>query len=104
MNPTLSTYLLHILQGQETAVQVLIFVLNSLRDVEFLLRSVGDPTIWEQGKKDSLSRGKQYDLVSFLMFICFLNYMVFPQNGRYYSSLQATLQFWILNISIVCSW
>ena len=36
MNLTLTTYL-HILQGQWSAVQVLIFILNSLRDVEFFM-------------------------------------------------------------------
>ena len=35
MNPALPTYFLQILQEQWSAVQVLIFVLNSSRDVEF---------------------------------------------------------------------
>ena len=34
MNPTLPTYLYHSMQGQWSAVQVLIWVLNSLRDAE----------------------------------------------------------------------
>ena len=59
----------------------------------FLLSLVKDPIIWEQGKKDSLSRDKQYDLVFFLMYNRFLNYKLFPQNGRYHSSIQVTLQF-----------
>ena len=54
---------------------------------------VEDPTTWEQGKKDSLSRDKQYDIVFFLMYNCFLNYKVFPQIGIYHSSVQVTLQF-----------
>ena len=44
MNPTLPTYFLHILQGQYSGincssinVQVLIFVLNSLREAEFFI-------------------------------------------------------------------
>ena len=46
MNPTPPTYFLHILQGQWSVVQVLIFVLNSLRDADFYLLSlVEDPTI-----------------------------------------------------------
>ena len=58
----------------------------------FLFNLVEDPTIWEQGKKSSPSSDKQYDLIFFLMYNCFLNYKVFPQNGRYHSSIQATLQ------------
>ena len=37
MNPTLPTYFLHILQGQRSAAQLLIFVLNSLREAEFFI-------------------------------------------------------------------
>ena len=37
MNPTLPTYFLHILQGQPSNAQVLIFVLNSLREAEFFI-------------------------------------------------------------------
>ena len=37
MNPTLPTYFLHILQGQRSNAQVLIFVLNSLREAEFFI-------------------------------------------------------------------
>ena len=59
----------------------------------FLLSLVHDPTIWEQGKKDSLSRDKQYGLVFFLMYNHFLNYKVLPQNGTYHSSIQVKLQF-----------
>ena len=88
MNPTLPTYFLHIScifyksRGQINAL-VLIFVLNSLRKAEFLLSLVNDPTIWQQGKRDSLSRDRKYDLVFFLTYKCFLNHKVFPQNGRY---------------------
>ena len=53
MNPTLPTNFLHTLQGQQEAAQVLIFVLNSLREENFLLSLIEDSTIWEQGKKDS---------------------------------------------------
>ena len=35
MNPTLTTYFLQILKGQQSNAQVLIFVLNSLREAEF---------------------------------------------------------------------
>ena len=58
MNPILPTYFLHILQGQRSNAQVLIFVLNSLREADFLLSLVEDPTICEQGKKHCLSRDK----------------------------------------------
>ena len=37
MDPTLQTYFLHILQGQRLNAQVLIFVLNSLREAEFFI-------------------------------------------------------------------
>ena len=37
MNPTLPTYFLHILKEQRSAAQVLIFVLNSLREAEFFI-------------------------------------------------------------------
>ena len=37
MNPTLPTYFLHILAGQRSNVQVLIFVLNSLIEGEFFI-------------------------------------------------------------------
>ena len=37
MNPTLQTQFLHILQGQRSAAQVFIFVLNSLRKAEFFI-------------------------------------------------------------------
>ena len=60
MNPTLTTYFLQILKGQQSNAQVLIFVLNSLRDAEFF--------IWEQGKKNRLLHDKKYDLVFFLMY------------------------------------
>ena len=59
----------------------------------FWLTLVEDSTVWEQGKKDSLRCDKQYEFVFFLMCNCFLNYKVFPQNGRYHLSIQATLQF-----------
>ena len=97
MNPTLPIYFLHILQGRRSNAQVLTFVLNSLRGAEFLLSLVEDPTIWEQGKKDSLSRDKQYDLVFFLMYNRFLNYKVFSQNGRYYSSIKACVRYFLSN-------
>ena len=79
MNPTLPTpptYFLHILQWQWSNAQVLIFCLFFLISWEkqnFLLNLVEDPTIWEQGKKDSLSRDKRHDLVFFLMYNRFLN-------------------------------
>ena len=38
MNLTLPTYFLHILQGQRFNAQVLIFVLNSLREAEFFIQ------------------------------------------------------------------
>ena len=84
MNPTLPTYVLYILQGQRSNAQVLIFVLNSLREAEFFIELYRRP--------HSLSRDKQYDLVFFLTYNGFLNYKVFTQNGRY-SSIQVTLQF-----------
>ena len=37
MNPTHPAYFLHILHGQRSNAQVLIFVLNSLREVEFFI-------------------------------------------------------------------
>ena len=37
MNPTLPTCFLHILQGQRSNAQLLIFVLNSLREAEFFI-------------------------------------------------------------------
>ena len=37
MNPTLPTYFLHIMQGQWSAVLVLMSVLNCLREGEFLI-------------------------------------------------------------------
>ena len=37
MNLTLVTYFLHILQGQWSNAQVLIFVLNSLREADFFI-------------------------------------------------------------------
>ena len=60
MNPTLPTYFLQILRGQQSNAQVLLFVLNSLREAEFF--------IWEQGKKNRVLRDKRYDLVFFLMY------------------------------------
>ena len=53
----------------------------------YLLSLVEDPTIWEQGKKDSPSRDKQYDLVFFLMYNRFLNYKVFPQKKQRFSGV-----------------
>ena len=44
MNPTLPTYFLHILQGQQSDAQVLVFVLNFLREAEFFVSLVEDPT------------------------------------------------------------
>ena len=38
MNPTLQTYFLHNLQGQWSAIQVLIFVLSSFREDECLMK------------------------------------------------------------------
>ena len=38
MNPTLPTYFLHILQGQRSNGQELIFVLNPLREAEFFVQ------------------------------------------------------------------
>ena len=35
MNPTVATYFLLILQGQQSAAQTLIFVLHSLRETEY---------------------------------------------------------------------
>ena len=92
MNPALSTYFLHIRQGQQSNAQALVFVLIPWEKQNFLLSLVEDPTIWEQGKKDSLSRDKQYDLVFFPMYNWLLNYKVFPQNGRYHLSIQVILQ------------
>ena len=37
MNPALSTYFLHIRQGQWSNAQALVFVLNSLREAEFFI-------------------------------------------------------------------
>ena len=37
MKPTLPTYFLHILQGQHSNAEVIIFVLNSLRQAEFFI-------------------------------------------------------------------
>ena len=37
MDPTLPTYFLHVLQAQRSNALVLIFVLNSLREVEFFI-------------------------------------------------------------------
>ena len=37
---------------------------------------VEDSTVLEQGKKDSLSCDKQYDLVFFLMYNCFLTLLL----------------------------
>ena len=37
MNPAFPKYFLHILQGQLSAAQVLIFVLNYLREAEFFI-------------------------------------------------------------------
>ena len=71
----------------------------------FLLSLVEHPTILRQGKKDSLSRDIQYTYPNtgkygpiktpylddfhtvFLMRNCFFNDKVFPQNGRYHSSV-----------------
>ena len=38
----------------------------------FLLNLVEDPAIWGQGKKDSLSRDKQYDQTVFVKNIFFI--------------------------------
>ena len=55
MNSTLQTSFLHILQGQQSAAQVLIFVLNSFRKIpfpqNFFLSLVDGPIIWEHRKK-----------------------------------------------------
>ena len=91
MNPTLQKYLLHILEGQLSGVQVLIFALNSLRKAVLFVKFGRSPTIWERGKKGSLSHDKQHDLVFNDNY--FLNYKVFPKNRRYHSSILATLQF-----------
>ena len=93
MNPTLPTYFSGSLQGKQPA-----DFLFSIRweKQNFLLSLVDDATIWGQGNKDTLtssSRNKQYDLVFFLMYRCFLNYNAIPQNTRYHSSIHATLQF-----------
>ena len=37
MNPTLPTYFLHILHGQRSNAQLLMFVLNSVREAEFFI-------------------------------------------------------------------
>ena len=58
MNPTIKHISLCILQGQWPAVQVLIFALSSLRDAEFLIEFSRNSIIWEQEKKDFLSRDK----------------------------------------------
>ena len=50
-------------------------------------------TIWDQGKEDWLTWDKQYDIVFLPMYNCFLNYQVFPHNGKCYSSFQTTLKF-----------
>ena len=76
MNPTLPTYFLHILQGQRSNAQVLIFVFNSLRKAEFFIE-------FGRGSHNLGARKERL----------FLNYKVFPQNGRYHSSIQVTLQF-----------
>ena len=65
---TLPTYFLYILQEQWLIAQVLIFVLNSLRDTKL----VEVPRIYGQGKKDCLNLDNHYDLVFFLMYNCFL--------------------------------
>ena len=38
MNPTLQTYFLYNLQGQWSAIQVLMFVLSSFREAECLMK------------------------------------------------------------------
>ena len=66
MNPTLPTYSCIFYKDRSNA-QRLIFLLNSLREAEFSVEFVEDLTIWEQGKRDSLSRDKEYDIVFILM-------------------------------------
>ena len=66
MNPTLPTYSSISYKDRSNA-QRLIFVLNSLREAEFFVEFVEDLTIWEQGKRDSLDRDKEYDIVFILM-------------------------------------
>ena len=66
MNPTLPTYSFIFYKDRSNA-QRLIFVLNSLREAEFFVEFVEDLTIWEQGKRDSLDRDKEYDIVFILM-------------------------------------
>ena len=92
MNLTLPTYFLYILLGQQLNAPVLIFPLNSLREVEFF-NELGKRSHNLKARKDSLSRGKQYDLLFFLMYNRFLNYKVFPQNERYHFSIQVILLF-----------
>ena len=94
MNPTLTTYFLHILQGEWSNAQVLIFRLNSLREAEFF-NEFGRKShnLVAREERLSLSRDKQYYLDFFLMYNRSLNYKVFPQNGKYHSSFQVTHQF-----------
>ena len=66
MNPTLPTYSSIFYKDRSNA-QRLIFVLNSLREAEFFVEFVEGLTIWEQGKRDSLDRDKEYDIVFILM-------------------------------------
>ena len=84
MNPTLPTFFLHILQGQESPAQVLIFVLNCFLDAEFLVDFARRSLNLGAKEEKSLSRDEQYDLTFFLMYNCFFNYKVLPQNGRYH--------------------
>ena len=56
------------------SINFLLFFFDFLKKQNFLLNLVEDPTIWEQGKKDSLSRDKRHDLVFFLMYNRFLNW------------------------------
>ena len=70
------------------------FRLDLLRDAEFFTEfcrrshNLG-------ARKEMLSEpcDKQYKPASSPMCVSFLNYKVFPQNGRYHSSIQVTFQF-----------
>ena len=58
MNPTPLTYSLHILKGQWSNGQVLIFGLSSLREIDFFIESGRRSYNLGRGKKDSQSRDK----------------------------------------------
>ena len=93
MNPTVSTYFLHCPLGQWSANPVLIFVLNSLRDAEIFMEFGRKSHNLREGNRNSLSRDKQNKRFLSNVYNSFLNYKIFPENGRYHLSVQATLPF-----------